>query len=198
LLDISKIWDKIAKEDLATGENRQNALLELMAGKNRSNILASVLESPEVLEKAYKYALDSDGSALEENEAYLESISGHVAKLQNQWQSLWAETANRDLINWFLDAATAVLKLADEIGAVNLLLFGGGGIFAAIKTIKGDGKWGFKIVLISKFIKYAVSNVYPYGYISFYITLYEIHKVKRVHAICDKVSTLYSTLLFRK
>lgn len=31
LLDIAKVWDKIAQEDLATGENRQNALLEMMA-----------------------------------------------------------------------------------------------------------------------------------------------------------------------
>ena len=33
LLDIAKVWDKIAEEDLATGENRQNALLEMMAGR---------------------------------------------------------------------------------------------------------------------------------------------------------------------
>ena len=33
LLDIAKVWDKIAEEDLVTGENRQNALLEMMAGK---------------------------------------------------------------------------------------------------------------------------------------------------------------------
>lgn len=33
LLDIAKVWDTIAKEDLATGENRQNALLEMMAGE---------------------------------------------------------------------------------------------------------------------------------------------------------------------
>lgn len=31
LLDIAKVWDQIKQEDLKTGENRQNALLELMA-----------------------------------------------------------------------------------------------------------------------------------------------------------------------
>lgn len=33
LLDIANVWEQIAKEDLATGENRQNALLEMMAGE---------------------------------------------------------------------------------------------------------------------------------------------------------------------
>ena len=32
LLDIAKVWDTIKQEDLITGENRQNALLEMMAG----------------------------------------------------------------------------------------------------------------------------------------------------------------------
>lgn len=32
LLDIAKVWDTIKQEDLVTGENRQNALLEMMAG----------------------------------------------------------------------------------------------------------------------------------------------------------------------
>lgn len=198
LLDIAKVWGKIAEEDLVTGQNRQNALLEMMAGKNRSNILASVLQSPEILEEAYAYALDSEGSAMRENEAYLQSIEAHLAQLKNAWDSLWINENNREVITFFLDLAKGILKAVDSFGVLNTLLFGGSGIFAAIKSIQGDGKWGFKIVLISQFIKYAVSNVCPYGDISFYITLYEIHKVKRIHAICDKVSTLYSTLLFRK
>ncbi len=70
----------------------------------------------------------------------MESISGHVARLQNQWQNLWAETANRDVINFFLDFATTVLKVADDIGVLNVLLFGGGGLFAAFKSIKGEGR----------------------------------------------------------
>lgn len=82
LLDIAKVWDTIAKEDLVTGENRQNALLEMMAGKNRSNILASILQSPEILEEAYKSATNASGSAQKELDSYLDSIDGrHFAML---------------------------------------------------------------------------------------------------------------------
>lgn len=140
LLDIAKVWDKIAEEDLVTGENRQNALLEMMAGKNRSNILASVLQSPDILEEAYAYALDSEGSALKENEAYLESIQGHLDRLKNSWDNLWINENNREVITFFLDLAKSVLDAANEFGALNTLLVGGGGIFAAIKSFKGDGR----------------------------------------------------------
>jgi len=140
LLDIAKVWDKIAEEDLVTGENRQNALLEMMAGKNRANILASVLQSPEVLEEAYAYALDSEGSALKENEAYLESIQGHLDQLKNSWDNLWINENNREVITFFLDLAKSVLDAANEFGALNTVLVGGGGIFAAIKAFQGNGR----------------------------------------------------------
>lgn len=140
LLDIAKVWEEIAQEDLVTGENRQNALLEMMAGKNRSNILASVLQSPEILEEAYSYALDSQGSALRENEAYLESIEGHFNQLKNAWDALWVNENNREVITFFLDLAKAVLENVKEFGVLKTVLLGGGGIFAVIKAFKGEGK----------------------------------------------------------
>lgn len=140
LLDIAKVWDKIAEEDLVTGENRQNALLEMMAGKNRANILASVLQSPEVLEEAYAYALDSEGSAMQENEAYLESIEAHLTQLKNAWDSLWVNEHNREVITSILDVLTTILQTVNEIGVGWTALFASGGIFAAIKTFKGEGK----------------------------------------------------------
>ena len=42
LLDIAKIWDQIAEEDKITGNNRQNALLELMAGKLLPGIYGNI------------------------------------------------------------------------------------------------------------------------------------------------------------
>jgi len=140
LLDIAKVWDQIAQEDLVTGENRQNALLEMMAGKNRSNILASVLQSPDILEEAYAYALDSEGSALKENEAYLESIQGHLDRLKNSYDNLWINENNREVITGFLDIAKVVLDLINDFGVLKTLLIGGGGIFAAIKSFEGDGR----------------------------------------------------------
>ena len=46
LLDIAKVYDEIVAKDDQMGTNTSNALLELLAGKTRSNILASILQNP--------------------------------------------------------------------------------------------------------------------------------------------------------
>jgi len=135
LLDIAKIWDKIAEEDLVTGENRQNALLEMMAGKNRSNILASILQSPNVLEEAYKDAKNASGSAQEELDKYLESIDGRMQKLENQAQEFWFKLIDSDTIKGGIDLLTGLLdiatKLVDTFGAFGTAAMVGGGILGA-------------------------------------------------------------------
>lgn len=142
LQDIAKVWKQIGEEDKLTGENRQNALLELIAGKNRSNIAASILENPELLQQAYSSALNSEGSADVELNKYLDSIEGHINQVQTRWQELWDGANNRDFINGILEAAEAVLKLINNLGMVKSLLAGltiGGGLRALINTFQGKG-----------------------------------------------------------
>ena len=126
LLDIAKVWDTIAQEDLATGENRQNALLELMAGKNRANILASILQSPEVLEDAYTAATNADGSAQEELDKYLDSIDGKMTQLENRVQEFWFKLIDSDTIKNGITLLTELVEvgtnLVDTFGALPPIL----------------------------------------------------------------------------
>jgi len=46
LLDIAEVYEDIVAKDNELGTNTSNALLELLAGKTRSNILASILQNP--------------------------------------------------------------------------------------------------------------------------------------------------------
>ena len=124
LLDISKVYKEIQEEDKKAGTNRAKALVEYLAGKNRSNIAASVLENPELLEKVYEASQDSVGSALEENEKYLDSISGHIAKLQNQLQKLYSDTLSSGFIKWTLDLLTNFTKLVDQVGLFRTAIIG--------------------------------------------------------------------------
>ncbi len=55
---------------------------------------------------------------MRENEKYVQSISGHIAQLQNAWQEMWANAANRDVINFFIDAAKAVVNFVNAIGLI--------------------------------------------------------------------------------
>ena len=118
MLGIAQIYQEILDTDKQFGTNNANLLLETVAGKTRANIAASIFQSPDVLEAAYKSSQDANGSAMRENEKYIQSISGHLAQLQNAWQEMWANAANREVINFFIDAAKAVVNLANAVGVL--------------------------------------------------------------------------------
>lgn len=124
LLDIAKVYKEIQEEDKKTGGNRSQALVETIAGKNQSNIASGILLNPQLLEDVYTSALDSAGSAQNELDDYLDSISGHLTKLQNQWQSIWVFDDNREFINFFIDLGTGILKVVDNLGILKTALIG--------------------------------------------------------------------------
>lgn len=125
LLDISKVWDDIGKQDLKDGQNRQAALLEMIAGKNRSNIAASILQNPEILSDVYTQVTeDYENSAQNELNTYLDSIDAKVVKLQESWSQLWQSDSATSIVKEFLGAGDEILKFVDFLGAGNVLSSG--------------------------------------------------------------------------
>ena len=140
LQDIADIWEEIGEADIADGQNRQAALLEALAGKTRAQSLASLLQNGEMLRSVYEDVQSSEGSALKENEAYMESIQAHLQVLESKWQELWDNTLAKEQINWVIDRLGNILDIVNEIGLLNTGLIAGGGIFGAIKAFKGEGR----------------------------------------------------------
>lgn len=131
MLEISKVWDKL--DDVS-----QANVLEKLAGKTRASVVAGLLQQGETLEKVYQDSLNAEGSAIKENEEYLKSIQGHIDQLTNAWQAMWSNSINRDFINFFIDAATSVIKFVDEIGAAKVAIAGVIGLFT-LKANKNTG-----------------------------------------------------------
>lgn len=98
LKSISEIYSEIQQQDKAMGTNRAQALIEELAGKNRSNILSSLLTNGSLLEQVKETSEHSDNSAQEENQKYLESTEAKIAQLQTQLQELATVTINSDMI----------------------------------------------------------------------------------------------------
>lgn len=146
LSEIGAIWDEIKQADLRTGDNRQNLLLEAMAGKNRANTLASVLMNNDILQSAYQDSkYNAAGKATEELEKVSQSITFHLNQLANAWQELWANAANRDIINMFIDLGTTILNVINEVGGLQsafALLYGG----TIIKGLMTADSWLVKFV----------------------------------------------------
>lgn len=155
LQDIADVWEVIAQEDLATGENRQNALLELLAGKNRSNILASILQNPDVLRDAFESAQDSAGSALKENEKYLDSIEGKIAQLTNNVQEFWSAFIDSEFVKGAIDVLSDIVqfgtKIVDTFGTAGSIIAGAFSVFA-IKKGGGRAKKSCAFVIVGKLI----------------------------------------------
>lgn len=109
--------------------------------KTRASVVAGLLQQGETLEKVYKDSTESAGSALKENERYMESIQGHMDQLQNQWQSMWTTDVNRDFINLFVDAGTKILKVVDDIGLFKTAITGLSVVISAkLFSKKGGGR----------------------------------------------------------
>lgn len=76
---IADVYEEIVTTDKKNGTNNLNLLLETMAGKNRANIAASILQNAELLRSVYEDSQNSEGSAQEELDAHLGSIEGVMA-----------------------------------------------------------------------------------------------------------------------
>lgn len=129
LLSIGKVWKNINSMD-------QGALVELLAGKNRANTLAAILNNTEDLEKALISAKQSAGSALKENSVFLDSITGKVTLFQNATQSMWNNFIDSRVVKFIVDAGTGIIKFLDKIGLIPTVL-GGGAIIGMIKGRTG-------------------------------------------------------------
>lgn len=136
---LADLYDDIVAKDKELGTNNLNLLLETIAGKNRSNIAASILQNGKMLRSVYEDAQHSKGSAEKENQAYLDSLDGRLQLLQNRAQEFWYNVINSDALKTIVSGATSVLevvdKIVDKIGILPAILTGGG-IFAFFKDFR--------------------------------------------------------------
>lgn len=134
LLDISRVWDEINDKSKA-------AILEAIAGKNRANIVASILQTKDeygnpLLETAYEASLNSGGASAKAMEITLSSVESAQKRMQNAWQTLFQ---NSDLERWLkiiYEIATGFLGVADNINLVEGALGALGGALVANKFVK--------------------------------------------------------------
>lgn len=107
--ELSEVWDKLSDVSQAN-------VTELIAGKRGGQAVSALLTNFDVAEKSMKEAANSAGSAIKENETYLDSINGKVAQLDAAFQQFSKDLLDSSLIKFFVDFATAAVDIAD--GAV--------------------------------------------------------------------------------
>lgn len=137
LLGIAKVYKEIQEQDKKLGTNHATALIEELAGKNRSNIASAILQDPTQLEAVKKSSEEALGSAKNELNSYLDSIDGKMAQLENRAQEFWFKVIDSETIKNGIGLLSTLLKGAtDFVDTVGLLPT----ILAPIAAILGKGK----------------------------------------------------------
>ena len=135
---LSDLYNDIVAKDKELGTNNLNLLLETIAGKNRSNIAASILQNGDMLRSVYEDAQNSEGSATEELNKELDSVEAKLQQLSNRAQEFWATLINSDLLKNGIDLLSTLLGgLNDFMDVVGVLptLLGTVGAGLSIKNI---------------------------------------------------------------
>ena len=108
--------------------------------KQRGNQIAALIQSFQSgqAQKAYADAVNAEGSAMQEQERWLESIEAKTQQFEASWQSLSNTFLDSDIVKGFVDFGTGAVNILesiiDKVGALNAVI-GGAGLFAGIKGI---------------------------------------------------------------
>lgn len=108
LNDIGKVWDDL-------GDKERALLTEEIAGKNRANVLSSILQNAEQLDKVYESLQNSAGSAEEEQARYMDSISGKLNAFSESVKKIWIDSINTDTVKNIIDMGTTFVNIFDGV-----------------------------------------------------------------------------------
>lgn len=132
--ELAAVWGELT-------DITQANILEQIGGKRNANVVSSLLENFSVAEDVVKTAAESAGSALKENEKYLDSIEGKISEFKATFQELAVTLIDSNFVKQVVEFGTgllnvlnAVAKVIDAVGGLNTVLYVTVGILATIKA----------------------------------------------------------------
>ena len=128
--DIAKVYDKMSDTD-------SSALLDLIAGKNRSNQISAILQNMSEANELLEGSLSAAGTASAEYEIYLQSSEAATERFGVAMTETYNNILNGETVKGLTNAGTAVLDFANKWGIVEGTLKGllGLGILKGITTL---------------------------------------------------------------
>jgi len=129
--ELSSVWQELS--DIS-----QANILERIGGKRNASIIASLLQNFQETEKALKVSQSAEGSALRENEKYLDSIQGRLVVLKATGQAIATDLLDpasvKVVMGSIQSVATGIEKITNALGGIPTALLSGG-LFAAFKNL---------------------------------------------------------------
>ena len=142
LAELKPKWDEMT-------DAQRVALGDTLAGTNQYKVLAAVLQNFEHATAATETALNSAGSAAQENAKYLESLEAREQSLKAELEDFANRVLSKEVVAGFYDATEAALQFINtDFGAATTRIIG---TTTAITSLVGIiGTMGAKLVLVGK------------------------------------------------
>lgn len=115
LNDLAGVWDSIS--------SKQKQLFgEKVAGNRQVKILNALMQNWDIVQRSLGDAAASDGTAMQGNELYAQSIEGRINKLKSAIQELSQTTIDSGFIKFWVDAARGVVEFTTKIGGLQKVI----------------------------------------------------------------------------
>lgn len=142
LAELKPKWDSMT-------DAQRVALGDTLAGQNQYKVLASVMQNFQHAIDATEVALNSSGSAIKENERYMESLEAKEQAVAAEFEDFANRVLSKEVVGGFLDAKQAALEFINtDFGATVTRIVGVGTAAASVAGIIGT--MGAKLVLVAK------------------------------------------------
>ena len=105
--ELSEVWGTLK-------DTTQANITELISGKRGGQGTSALLNNFSVAEDAMKQALNSSGSAMRENETYMQSLQAKLNQLDSAFQKFSTDLLKSDIPKFFVELATTLVDGADS------------------------------------------------------------------------------------
>lgn len=128
--DISEVYNELSDPDKAD-------LTEILFGKQRGNQGAALIQAFQSgqIQKALEATLNAEGSAMQEQERWMDSLEAKTQQFEASFQSLSFTIFDSDLLKWFVDLGTTGVNSLDSLiskfGTLGTISTIGGGFLGA-------------------------------------------------------------------
>ena len=139
IADLAKVADTL-------GSKERQYLFELAAGNRQVSVLNAIVNSWDSVTLAIDKATNSTGSAMRENDKFLDSIQGKTNRLASSFQMLASNTIESGAIKGLIDFANALVQVIDKIGPLQTALLA----ITGFTTLFSNGKLAGTVASLGK------------------------------------------------
>ena len=153
-----------------------------MGGKRQANVLSALIQNFDTAEEVIETSANSAGSALKENEKYLDSIQGKIDQFTNAVQAMWSNFLNADVVKGFVSWGTKIIKSLDTVQGKFLAIVKVLAIFMAYKKIN-------PLDWVNSFVN-VVNGIKTDGLKNYIVSLFQVSTAQKTVTADTLVSTI--------